>query len=182
MLAVAEIDGVPTEIFPIADKLGVIVLDGNAELYARADGRTLRVVCASGRLTTSDPTNRRAMPTRLQNQAMPTMQASTHAAAVLPKSLAHCDDSEEALWSQRRTRFLTEKYKENFGNIGKKGGLSRGEKGTILSKLSEADKNMMKALIKISTLSGGDETAAQLIETIISEQAKMMALVMEQAQ
>lgn len=59
---------------------------------------------------------------------------------------------------------------------------SRGEKGTILSKLSEADKNMMKALIKISTLSGGDETAAQLIETIISEQAKMMALVMEQAQ
>ncbi|KAH7983210.1 hypothetical protein HPB52_010215 [Rhipicephalus sanguineus] len=132
MSVVAEIDGVSTEIYPIVDELGVIMLDGDAELYATADGRTLRVVCASGRLTgltTADPTNGRATPataatpTTPQKCAIPTTQASTPTAAVLPQSRARCDDSEEVLWSGRRTRFLIQKYKENFGNIGKKGGL-----------------------------------------------------------
>lgn len=51
MLAVAEIDGVPTEIFPIADKLGVIVLDGNAELYARAGNFVEVIACLRSPLT-----------------------------------------------------------------------------------------------------------------------------------
>lgn len=59
---------------------------------------------------------------------------------------------------------------------------SRGEKGTVLSRLSKADKNTMRALIKISTLTGGDEAVAQQIEAIISEQAKLKNLLMEQAQ
>ncbi|KAL1418523.1 hypothetical protein MTO96_025855 [Rhipicephalus appendiculatus] len=59
---------------------------------------------------------------------------------------------------------------------------SRGEKGSVLSKLSKTDRNTMRALIKISTLAGGDEAVAQQIETIISEQAKLKNLLMEQAQ
>ncbi|KAL1445443.1 hypothetical protein MTO96_029193 [Rhipicephalus appendiculatus] len=54
---------------------------------------------------------------------MPTTQASTAAAAVLHPSRARRDDSDEVLWSGQKTRFLIEKYKENFANIGKKGGL-----------------------------------------------------------
>ncbi|KAH7971598.1 hypothetical protein HPB52_000341 [Rhipicephalus sanguineus] len=129
MSVVAEIDGVSTELYPIVDELGVIMLDGDAELYATADGRTLRVVCASGRLTgltTADPTNGRATPATAATPTTPqkcAMQSSTPTAAVLPQTRARCDDSEEALWSGRRTRFLIQKYKQNFGNIGKKGGL-----------------------------------------------------------
>ncbi|KAH7962469.1 hypothetical protein HPB52_016306 [Rhipicephalus sanguineus] len=59
---------------------------------------------------------------------------------------------------------------------------SRGEKGSVLSKLSKADKDTMRALIKISTLTGGDEAVAQQIEAIISEQAKLKNLLLEQAQ
>ncbi|KAH7983127.1 hypothetical protein HPB52_009424 [Rhipicephalus sanguineus] len=56
-------------------------------------------------------------------------------------------------------------------------------KGSMLSKLSKTDKNTLKALIKISTLTGGDETVAQLIETVISEQAKLKNIpIIEQAQ
>lgn len=58
----------------------------------------------------------------------------------------------------------------------------RGERSTVLSRLSKADKNTMRALIKISTLTGGDEAVAQQIEAIISEQAKLKNLLMEQAQ
>ncbi|KAL1420562.1 hypothetical protein MTO96_004516 [Rhipicephalus appendiculatus] len=54
---------------------------------------------------------------------MPTTQASTAAAAVLHPSRARRDDLDEVLWSGQKTRFLIEKYKENFANIGKKGGL-----------------------------------------------------------
>ncbi|KAH7962801.1 hypothetical protein HPB52_018054 [Rhipicephalus sanguineus] len=60
--------------------------------------------------------------------------------------------------------------------------VSRGDKGSILSRLTKADKNTLKALIKISTLTGGDEPVAQLIETVISEQAKLKNIIMEQAQ
>lgn len=165
MPVVADIDGVQTEIFPIVDEFGVIVFDGEAELYTTAgnfgkacwtlcpltgttgtflhytlffcvvvvlpfsDGRQLRVVCASGRLANADPTNEhamQAMPTTQPtppNHAEPTTQASAAAAAALSPGRARRDDSEEALWSGRRTRFLIEKYKENFRNIGKKGGL-----------------------------------------------------------
>ncbi|KAL1475789.1 hypothetical protein MTO96_037020 [Rhipicephalus appendiculatus] len=52
----------------------------------------------------------------------------------------------------------------------------------MLSKVSKADKSTLKALIKISTLTGGDETVAQLIETVISEQAKLENIIMEQEQ
>ncbi|KAL1485138.1 hypothetical protein MTO96_032161 [Rhipicephalus appendiculatus] len=60
--------------------------------------------------------------------------------------------------------------------------ISRGEKGSVLSKLSKTDRNTMRALIKIPTLTGGDEAVAQQIETIISEQAKLKNLLMDQAQ
>ncbi|KAL3191027.1 hypothetical protein MRX96_058366 [Rhipicephalus microplus] len=69
------------KIFLIVDDLGVILLGGDAELYATADGRTLRVVCASGQLATTGSTNGRDTPTTLQDQAMPTTQAATTAAA-----------------------------------------------------------------------------------------------------
>ncbi|XP_049268996.1 uncharacterized protein LOC125757442 [Rhipicephalus sanguineus] len=115
--------------FPIVDEFGVIVFDGDAELYTTTDGRQLRVVCTSGRLANADPTNEhvmQAMPTTQTtppNHAEPTTQASAAAAAALSPGRARRDDSEEALWSGRRTRFFVEKYKENFTNIGKKGGL-----------------------------------------------------------
>ncbi|KAL3205153.1 hypothetical protein MRX96_040874 [Rhipicephalus microplus] len=147
MPVVADIDGVQTEIFPIVDEFGVIVFDGDAELYATTDnfgkacwticpftdGRQVRVVSASGRLANADPTNEHAMPAMPTtqptppNNAEPTMQASAAAAAALSPGRARRDDSEEALWSSRRTRFLIEKYKENFRNIGKKGGLREPE-------------------------------------------------------
>lgn len=164
MPVVADIDGVQTEIFPIVDEFGVIVFDGDAELYTTTgnfgkacwticpltgptgtflhyplffvvvvlpfpDGRQVRVVCASGRLANADPTNEHAMPAMPTtqptppNNAEPTTQASAAAAAALSPGRARRDDSEEALWSGQRTRFLIEKYKENFRNIGKKGGL-----------------------------------------------------------
>ncbi|XP_075722172.1 uncharacterized protein LOC142765304 [Rhipicephalus microplus] len=129
MPVVADIDGVQTEIFPIVDEFGVIVFDGDAELYTTTDGRQVRVVCASGRLANADPTNEHAMPAMPTtqptppNNAEPTTQASAAAAAAPSPGRARRDDSEEALWSSRRTRFLIEKYKENFRNIGKKGGL-----------------------------------------------------------
>ncbi|KAH7947243.1 hypothetical protein HPB52_008568 [Rhipicephalus sanguineus] len=103
--------------------------DGDAELYTTTDGRQLRVVCASGRLANADPTNEhamQAMPTTQPtppNHAEPTTQASAAAAAALSPGRARRDDSKEALWSGQRTRFLIEKYKENFRNIDKKGGL-----------------------------------------------------------
>ncbi|KAH7963772.1 hypothetical protein HPB52_022882 [Rhipicephalus sanguineus] len=59
---------------------------------------------------------------------------------------------------------------------------SRGEKGSVLSRLSKAVNNTMRALIKISTLTGGDEAVAQQIEATISEQAKLKNLLLEQAQ
>ncbi|KAL3228097.1 hypothetical protein MRX96_004017 [Rhipicephalus microplus] len=85
---VADIDGVQTEIFPIVDEFGVIVFDGDAELYTTTDGK-VRVVCASGRLANADPTNEHAMtamPTTQPtppNNAEPTTQASAAAAAAL---------------------------------------------------------------------------------------------------
>ncbi|KAL3226444.1 hypothetical protein MRX96_024949 [Rhipicephalus microplus] len=115
--------------FPSWTEFGVIVFDGDAELYTTTDGRQVRVVCASGRLANADPTNEHAMPAMPTtqptppNNAEPTTQASAAAAAVLSPGRARRDDSEEALWSGRKTRFLIEKYKENFRNIGKKGGL-----------------------------------------------------------
>ncbi|KAL3209846.1 hypothetical protein MRX96_037655 [Rhipicephalus microplus] len=55
---------------------------------------------------------------------MPTTQAATAAAAVLrqnaDQSPARRDDPDKVLWSGRKTRFLIDKYKENFGNNGKK--------------------------------------------------------------
>ncbi|XP_049272399.1 uncharacterized protein LOC125758778 [Rhipicephalus sanguineus] len=102
-----------------------------------SDGRQLRVVCASGRLANADPTNEhamQAMPTTQPtppNHAEPTTQASAAAAAALSPGRARRDDSKEALWSGQRTRFLIEKYKENFRNIDKKGGL-RNEKQLFL--------------------------------------------------
>ncbi|KAL1443851.1 hypothetical protein MTO96_045792 [Rhipicephalus appendiculatus] len=60
--------------------------------------------------------------------------------------------------------------------------VGRGERGTILSRLAKTDKTMMRALIKISALTAGNETVAQQLETLISEQAKLKAMVIEQAQ
>ncbi|KAL3189743.1 hypothetical protein MRX96_021207 [Rhipicephalus microplus] len=54
---VVDIDGVPTEVFPIVDDLDLILLAGDTELYVTADGRTLRVVCTSGQLAITDSTN-----------------------------------------------------------------------------------------------------------------------------
>ncbi|KAL1471258.1 hypothetical protein MTO96_023769 [Rhipicephalus appendiculatus] len=88
-------------------------------LCAGCGGRTVQVVCASGRLTTTDPTKGHLTPTTPQNHAMLMTQASTAAAAMLHQSRACRNDSDEVLWSGRKMRFLIEKYKENFVNIGK---------------------------------------------------------------
>ncbi|XP_075744802.1 uncharacterized protein LOC142803565 [Rhipicephalus microplus] len=114
-------DGDQTEIFPVVDEFGVIVFDGDAELYTTSDGRQVRVVCASGRLANADPTNEHAMPAMPTtqptppNNAGPTTQASAAAAAALSPGLFPR--------GKLRAIFLIEKYKENFRNIGKKGGL-----------------------------------------------------------
>ncbi|XP_075530182.1 uncharacterized protein LOC142563519 [Dermacentor variabilis] len=60
--------------------------------------------------------------------------------------------------------------------------ISKGDKSTTLSRLSKSDKATMKALLRISTLTGGDEKVTQMIETILTEQSKMKTLIMEQAQ
>ncbi|KAL1444562.1 hypothetical protein MTO96_045488 [Rhipicephalus appendiculatus] len=59
---------------------------------------------------------------------------------------------------------------------------TRGDKGSMLTKLTKADKNTLKALIKISTVTAGDETVAQLYETVMSEQAKLKNIIIDQAQ
>lgn len=56
------------------------------------------------------------------------------------------------------------------------------EKTSVLARLTKADKATLKALIKISNLTGGDEEVAHQIEVILSEQARLKNLVMEQAQ
>ncbi|KAH7933106.1 hypothetical protein HPB49_008240 [Dermacentor silvarum] len=56
------------------------------------------------------------------------------------------------------------------------------EKTSVLARLTKADKATLKALIKISNLTGGDEEVAHQIEAILSEQARLKNLVMEQAQ
>ncbi|KAH7985610.1 hypothetical protein HPB49_026343 [Dermacentor silvarum] len=54
--------------------------------------------------------------------------------------------------------------------------------GTVLSKLGKADKAIMKALIKISVIAGGDDEVAKQIDSILSEHAKMKNIIMEQGQ
>ncbi|KAH7933263.1 hypothetical protein HPB49_011013 [Dermacentor silvarum] len=58
----------------------------------------------------------------------------------------------------------------------------RGERHSVLSKLGKADKAIMKALIKISVIAGGDDEVAKQIDSILSEHAKMKNIIMEQGQ
>ncbi|KAH7940585.1 hypothetical protein HPB49_002331 [Dermacentor silvarum] len=134
MAMFVDIDGVRTQLFPIVDELGVIVYDGDAELYTTADGRRVRVLCTpsgfaadcSDKELQNSHTNTelpKAATPRCGDATPATTEAA--AAAVVPCGAMpspHCD-SEEALWSGRRTKFLIECYKEHFGRIGKKGGL-----------------------------------------------------------
>ncbi|KAL3198086.1 hypothetical protein MRX96_001545 [Rhipicephalus microplus] len=60
MPVVADIDGVQTEIFPIVDEFGVIVFDGDAELYTTTDGK-VRVVCAQHHQTMLSRRRRRPL-------------------------------------------------------------------------------------------------------------------------
>ncbi|KAH6934182.1 hypothetical protein HPB50_021484 [Hyalomma asiaticum] len=113
MAVFVNIDGFPTEIFPIVDELGVIVMDGDAELYNTADGRKVRVMCTSGSPGTVDAPP--ACPTRELHE-QPTRLTQVHEQATQRAP-------EEALWSTRRTKFLIDKYKEHFRSIGKKAGL-----------------------------------------------------------
>ncbi|XP_054919086.1 uncharacterized protein [Dermacentor andersoni] len=122
MSVLVEIDGSPTELYPIYDEFGVITFDGDAELYSTADGRRVRVLCTPGGFAAdSARTQQSGAATSSCGDATPrTTEAAAVDAAAMP---TRQHDSEEALWSGRRTKFLIENYKEHFGRIGQKGGL-----------------------------------------------------------
>ncbi|KAH6933549.1 hypothetical protein HPB50_016227 [Hyalomma asiaticum] len=118
MAVFVNTDGFPTKIFPFVDELGITVMDRDAELYNTAalsfvfaNGTKARVMCASGSLGTVYAST--VYPARsLHKQPSEVPEQATQRAP------------EDALWRTRMTRFPRDKYKEHFGNIGKKGGLS----------------------------------------------------------
>ncbi|KAH6920517.1 hypothetical protein HPB50_028495 [Hyalomma asiaticum] len=118
MAVFVNTDGFPTKIFPFVDELGITVMDRDAELYNTAalsfvfaNGTKARVMCASGSLGTVDAST--VYPARsLHKQPSEVPEQATQRAP------------EDALWRTGMTRFPRDKYKEHFGNIGKKGGLS----------------------------------------------------------
>ncbi|XP_075531277.1 uncharacterized protein LOC142564241 [Dermacentor variabilis] len=58
----------------------------------------------------------------------------------------------------------------------------KGERHLVLSKLGKAVRAIMKALIKISTISGGNEEVVKQIDSILSERSKMKNIIIEQGQ
>ncbi|KAH7985452.1 hypothetical protein HPB49_026410 [Dermacentor silvarum] len=119
------------------DEFAVIVFDGDAELYTTADGSRVQVLCTpSGFAADSSDTEPQNTHTNMElprattsrcGDATPLTPATTEAAATAAVPCGAMPsphrDSEEALWSGRRTKFLIECYNEHFCRIGKKGGL-----------------------------------------------------------